>query len=104
MSRDGWAALPRGATGFSAACDCGISWSYSLTIFANNKDADHSAHLPNLISAFVIRLLESFLSKLATGEISIFKLVPVAEETGLSLICRKPENRFSCVKAQMQQM
>ena len=33
MSRDGWAALPRGATGLSAVCDCGISWSYSLTIF-----------------------------------------------------------------------
>ena len=33
MSRDGWEALPRGATGLSAVCDCGISWSYSLTIF-----------------------------------------------------------------------
>ena len=26
------AALPRGATGLSAVCDCGISWSYPLTI------------------------------------------------------------------------
>ena len=25
MSRDGWAALPRGATGLSAVCECGIS-------------------------------------------------------------------------------
>ena len=25
MSRDGWAALPRGAVGLSAVCDCGIS-------------------------------------------------------------------------------
>ena len=33
MSRDGWAALPRGSTGLSAVCNCGISWSYSLTIF-----------------------------------------------------------------------
>ena len=33
MSRDGWAALSRGATGLSAVCDCGISWSYPLTIF-----------------------------------------------------------------------
>ena len=24
--------LPRGAMGLSAVCDCGISWSYSLTI------------------------------------------------------------------------
>ena len=33
MSRDGLAALPRGATGLSAVYDCGISLSYSLTIF-----------------------------------------------------------------------
>ena len=33
MSRGGWAALPRGATGLSAVCDCGISGSYSFTIF-----------------------------------------------------------------------
>ena len=33
MSRDGWAALPRGATGLSAVCDCVFSWSYSLTLF-----------------------------------------------------------------------
>ena len=26
-------ALPRGAMGLSAVCDCGISWSYSLTFF-----------------------------------------------------------------------
>ena len=32
MSRDGWVALPRGAIGLSAVCDCGISWPYSLTI------------------------------------------------------------------------
>ena len=35
MSCDGWAALPRGATGLSAVYDFGISWSYSLTIFNN---------------------------------------------------------------------
>ena len=33
MSRDGRAALFRGAMGLSAVCDCGISSSYSLTIF-----------------------------------------------------------------------
>ena len=32
-SHDGWAALPRGATGLSGVCDYGISWSYSLTFF-----------------------------------------------------------------------
>ena len=38
MSRYGLAALPRGATGLSAVCDCGITWSYSLTIFEDNVD------------------------------------------------------------------
>ena len=33
LSRDVWAALPRGTMGSSAVCDCGISWSYSLTLF-----------------------------------------------------------------------
>ena len=37
------------------------------------------------IKAFVIRLLEGIVSKLATSEVSIFQLVSAAEETGLSL-------------------
>ena len=37
VSRDGWVALPRGDMGLSAVCDCGISWSYSLTIFGVNS-------------------------------------------------------------------
>ena len=50
-------------------------------MFANNKDADQPAHLRRLISAFIIRVLESIISKLNTSKISIFKLVAVAEET-----------------------
>ena len=42
VSRDGWAALPRGATGLSAVCDCGISWSYSLTILEALSSELHS--------------------------------------------------------------
>ena len=34
VSRGGWAALLHGATWMSAVFDCGISWSYSLTIFS----------------------------------------------------------------------
>ena len=34
MSRGGWAALPRGAAGLSAVCDCGISRSYSLFLIS----------------------------------------------------------------------
>ena len=51
--------------------------------FANNTGADQPAHPRSLISAFVIRFVESIICKLGTGEISIFWLVPVAEETGL---------------------
>ena len=40
--------------------------------FANNTGADQPAHPRSLVSAFVIRFLESTIFKLATGEISIF--------------------------------
>ena len=61
-----------------------------LSWFAYNKGADQPAHPRRLVSAFVIHFLESVISKLDTGEISIFYLVPVAEETGLSLALLKP--------------
>ena len=34
VSRDGYVALPRGVMSLPAVCDCGISRSYSLTMFA----------------------------------------------------------------------
>ena len=40
--------------------------------FVNNTGADQPAHPRSLISAFVIRLLESIISRLATSKISIF--------------------------------
>ena len=40
--------------------------------FANNKGAYQPVHPRSLISAFVIHLLESTISKLATSKISIF--------------------------------
>ena len=41
--------------------------------FANNKGADQPMHLHSLISAFVIRLLESSaIPNLATGKNSLF--------------------------------
>ena len=43
-----------------------------LLRFANNKGADQPAHPRSLISAFVIRVSERTISKLATSEISIF--------------------------------
>ena len=49
---------------------------------ANNKGSDQPSYPCRLISAFV----ES------TGEISIFKLVSVAEETGSSLALSETQN------------
>ena len=40
--------------------------------FANNKVADQPTHPRSLIRAFIIRLLERVISKLASSEISIF--------------------------------
>ena len=33
--------LPRGAMGWSVVCDCGISWSYSLTSYLNHFLMNH---------------------------------------------------------------
>ena len=38
----------------------------------NNTGTDQPAHPPSLISAFVVRFLESLICKLATGEVSVF--------------------------------
>ena len=57
--------------------------------FANNTGADQPAHPRRLISAFLIRVLESTISKLATREISVFQ----------SGFVGNPENRFCRHKA-----
>ena len=48
-------ALPRGAMGLSAVCDCGISWSYSLTIlvkslFKKNYKGDKEGFICMILS------------------------------------------------------
>ena len=43
-----------------------------LRRFASKKGADQLAHPRRLVSAFFIHLLESFISKLASSQISIF--------------------------------
>ena len=72
------------------------SWSEKTCLrgFAYNKDADQPAHLHSLFSGIVIHLLESTISKLATGEISIFLLVSVAVQDGLNLTVGNPKDRF----------
>ena len=47
-------------------------------------------HPRSLIGTFVIRLLESIISKLATREISNFKTVSVAEQAGLGMNVDRP--------------
>ena len=57
--------------------------------FANNKGADQPGYPRNLISTFVICLLESSISELASSKISIFYIVSVAELAGLNLALSK---------------
>ena len=55
-----------------------------LMLYANNKGADQPAHPHSLISAFVVRCLDSIISILAISKISRLWLVSVAELAGLS--------------------
>ena len=50
---------------------------------ANNEGADQFVHQRSLISIFVISLLESIISRLATRKIAFLQLVSVAEESNL---------------------
>ena len=58
--------------------------------YVNNKVADQPAHLCSLISAFVVRCLDSIIPVLAIAEISRLQLISVAEQAGLSLIWLQP--------------
>ena len=51
-------------------------------MFVNNIDADQPAHLYRLISAFVFRLLDSIIPKLASSKLSMFYLVSETPKTG----------------------
>ena len=66
-----------------------------LPWFAKNKGEDQPAHRRSLISAFVIRVLETIISRLTSSTISIFWLVSVAEEAGLNLtLSETPKTGF----------
>ena len=62
--------------------------------FANNKGADQSEHSPSLISAFVIRLLEIIISKLATSDFSVFYLVCICGDWFESRFVLNPKTGF----------
>ena len=77
---------------------CEFNFLYNLAMMtkANNiKPYGPRCKKTRLIRAFVICFFESILSKLATGEISIFLLASVAEEIGLKLaLSETPKTGF----------
>ena len=73
-----------------------------IMLHANNNDADQPAHPSSLISAFIVRCLDSTIPTLAKYKISRLYLASVAEQTGLSLTWSPtPEDRFSRNVAQL---
>ena len=64
--------------------------------YANNKGADQPAHPRSLISAFVVRCLDSVMSLVSVTKISSLMLASVAAQAGLSLTwLETPEDTFS---------
>ena len=57
-----------------------------LMSYANNKGTDQPAHPRSLISAFVVRCLDSVMSLVSVTEISGHMLASVVEQASLSLI------------------
>ena len=60
-------------------------WENLFIPYANNKGTDQPALLRNLISAFVVRCLDSSIPLGSISEISSLYLASVAEQAGLSL-------------------
>ena len=58
--------------------------------YANNKGADQPAHPRSLISAFVVRFLDSVIPLVSISKISRHKLASSAEQAGLSLTWSQP--------------
>ena len=67
-----------------------------LMSHANNKGADQPAHPRSLISAFVVRCLDSVMPLVSVANISSLMLASVAEQASLSLTWSEtPEDTFS---------
>ena len=64
-----------------------MSWENLFMLYANNKGADQPAHphRHSLISAFVVRCLDSIIPLVSISEISSLYLASVAAQAGLSL-------------------
>ena len=73
-----------------------------LMSYANNKGADQPAHPRSLISAFIVRCLDSVMSLVSVTKISSPMIAFVAEQASLSLTwSQTSEDRFSHDEAQM---
>ena len=69
--------------------------------YANNKGADQPAHPRSLISAFIVRCLDSVMSLVSVTKISSLMLASVAKQASLSLTWSEtPEDTFCRVEAQ----
>ena len=74
-----------------------------LMPYANNKGADQPAHPRSLISAFVVRCLDSVMSLVSVTKISSLLLASLAEQASLSLTWSEtPEDTFSHDEAHIQ--
>ena len=70
--------------------------------YANNKGADQPVQPRRLISAFVVRCLDSVMSLVPVTKISSLMLASVAEQASLSLTWSEtPEDMFSHDEAQI---
>ena len=70
--------------------------------YADNKGEDQPAHPRSLISAFVVRCLDSVMSVVSVTKISSLMLASVAEQASLSLTWSETaEYTFSHDEAQL---
>ena len=70
--------------------------------YANNKGANQTVHARSLISAFVVRCLDSIISLDSIAEISRLWLASVTAQAGLCLAWSEtPEDTFCCVVVHM---
>ena len=82
-------------------CECilATSWENLFMTYANNKGADQPAHPRSLISAFVVRCLDSIIPLVSISEISSLYLASVAAQTGLCLTwSQTPKTGFLMMK------
>ena len=72
------------------------SWENLFMPYANNKGVDQPAHPRSLISAFVIRCLDSIIPLVSISKLSILCLASVAAHARFaSTLVANPEDRFS---------